>query len=185
MTHNAFKIRSGPKIPRLCKPVCAVTAANPELIEQATGWLTLQLGDTDLKSGIFSFDEYSHYYEKEMGAGLLKQFISFDRLVTPLFLSSFKRKCAAFERATTRDGARIWNLDPGYWADAKLILASTKNYSHRIQIGRRIFAELTLMFSKGKLTVLDWTYPDYCSDFGLNFFSEVRKKYLKQLEDTI
>ena len=144
--------------------------------------MTLQFGEPDLKSGIFPFDNYSHYYEKEMGTGLLKQFVSFDRLVTPLFLSAFKRKCAAFERVTARDGARIVNLDPGYWADAKLVLASTKNYSHRIQIGRRIFAELTLMFTKGKLSTLEWTYPDYSSELGLNFFSEVRKIYFKQLE---
>ena len=182
MNHNAFKIRSGPRIPRLCKPVCAVTAGNPELIEQAIGWLTLQLGETDLKSEIFSFDSYSHYYEKEMGSGLLKQFVSFNRLVTPLFLSAFKRKCAAFERATARNSARIVNIDPGYWADAKLVLASTKNYSHRIQIGRRIFAELTLMFTKGRLSALEWTYPDYSSELGLKYFSEVRKIYFKQLE---
>ena len=66
------------------------------------------------------------------------------------------------------------NIDPGYWSDAKLVLASTKNFSHRIYIGRRIFAEITLRYHKGELGFFDWTYPDYKNELALNFFAKVR-----------
>jgi hypothetical protein len=41
------------------------------------------------------------------------------------------------------------NLDPGFIEPSKLILASTKNFSHRIYIGNKMYAEVTLMYEKG------------------------------------
>ncbi|MCD6364830.1 MAG: DUF4416 family protein, partial [Planctomycetes bacterium] len=55
------------------------------------------------------------------------------------------------------------NLDPGYIDPAKLVLASMKNFSHRIYIGRGVYAEVTLMYRKSRWEPLDWTFPDYAS----------------------
>lgn len=172
---------AGTSIPRLVKPVAAVMAADSGLIDRAVDWLRGILGETDLESGLYAFD-FSDYYTQEMGPGLVKKFFSFAGLREPSLLAGLKRRTAAWERATARgNGARLVNIDPGYWADAKLVLASTKNYSHRIWIGRRVFAEVTLRFHKGELRPLEWTYPDYSDTPALEFFESVRRKYLKQI----
>ena len=170
------------RIPRLCKPVAAVMAGETSLIRKAAEKLSDVLGESDLASPIFYFD-YTNYYTDEMGPGLLKQFFSFRPLRPPEDLVWLKRRIAACERThRAPGGGRQVNIDPGYWADAKLVLSSTKNYSHRIALGRRVFAEVTLRYHKGKLQGLDWTYPDYRTPLALEFFEKVRKTYLKQIE---
>ncbi|MFC1537645.1 DUF4416 family protein [Gemmatimonadota bacterium] len=172
------------RIPRLIKPVAAVMAADRETISQALDWLSGELGPVDLTSESFTFD-FTDYYASEMGSNLIKQFFSFERLYPPELLAGLKRRCAAYERARVNsvNEARTVNIDPGYWSDAKLVLASTKNFAHRIAIGRRVFAEITLRYYKGKLGGLEWTYPDYLSPLALEFFQKVRMLYLKQITD--
>ena len=70
---------------------------------------------------------------------------------------------------------RTVNIDPGYVTLSKLVLATTKDYSHRIFIGRGIFAETTLRFLKGTFTAHETTYPDYRTPLAIDFFNEVRE----------
>ena len=69
------------------------------------------------------------------------------------------------------------NIDPGYLLHERFVLATGKNYSHRIYIGKGIYADLTLMYTKGKFEPLPWTYPDYASENIIDFLEKVRKKY--------
>ncbi len=178
---NGAKVSGTLRIPRLVKPVVAVMSADRELIPLATGRMSEILGEVDVESPAYVFD-FTDYYHAEMGAPLFKQFFSFRQLQKPEFLPHLKRKTAACERMNrTPGGGRPVNLDPGYWSDAKLVLASTKNYSHRICIGRRIFAEIILRYHKGKLQPMEWTYPDYRTTLALEFFEKVRKSYLQQI----
>jgi len=175
------KVAAKLRIPRLTKPVTAVTAGASALIVEAVERLSEILGEVDLSSPLFDFD-FTDYYRREMGPNLVKQFFSFERLRPPEDLVWLKRRTSACERAYRKpDGGRRVNLDPGYWSDAKLVLASTKNYSHRIAIGRRIFAEVTLRYHQGRLQWFEWTYPDYRTPLALDFFEKVRRKYLKQI----
>ena len=73
------------------------------------------------------------------------------------------------------------NVDPGYVAPSRLVLATTKDYSHRIYIGNGIYAEVTLIFRKGTWTPLDWTYPDYRTELALDFFLRVREVLFQSL----
>lgn len=176
-------MRAKNRISRLAKPVVAVMAQSVELIDEALGSLEGELGAIDLLGETYRFD-HSRYYQAEMGDELLKRFASFSRLAESGFLVRLKRRTAACERIYRSDaGARRVNIDPGYWSDAKLVLASTKNYSHRICIGRRVFAEVTLRFSRGVLTPLEWTYPDYRTAEALKFFARVRRRYFQQLAE--
>ena len=169
------------RIPRLVKPIAAVMSADGELIPLATGRISEILGEVDLESPAYLFD-FSDYYCAEMGEPLFKQFFSFQALQKPEILVLLKRKTAACERMhSSASRSRQVNIDPGYWSDAKLVLASTKNYSHRISIGRRIFAEITLRYHNGRLQPMEWTYPDYCTELALEFFEKVRRIYLHQI----
>jgi len=75
------------------------------------------------------------------------------------------------------------NLDPGIIEPSKLVLATTKNYAHRIYIGKKIYAEVTLIFEKGRWRPLEYTYPDYTQQVYLDFFARVRARLLEQLRD--
>ena len=78
-------------------------------------------------------------------------------------------------------GRRRVNLDPGYLLLERFVLASGKNFTHRIYIGQGIYADLTLMFQKGAFRTLPWTYPDYAARDMQSFLTQVRRKYAADL----
>ena len=99
------------------------------------------------------------------------------------FIKKYKEKTNEIEEEFAEQGNRCVNIDPGYLVSSRFILATGKEYSHRIYIGRRIYADLTLMYSKKKGFVpLEWTYPDYASETMISFLSKVRDKYLLDLK---
>lgn len=78
------------------------------------------------------------------------------------------------------DRRRI-NLDPGYLLPSRFVLATGKNFAHRIYIGRSIYADLTLIYEKGRFHTLPWTYPDY-ADAGLQaVLEQIRANYMDAL----
>ena len=73
------------------------------------------------------------------------------------------------------------NLDPGYIEQAKVVLASTKNFYHRIYLGGGIFGEVTMHFKNNTYQFFPWTYPDYKSKDYQDFFLRVRQIFRSQL----
>ena len=82
-------------------------------------------------------------------------------------------------RSAKHGESRPLNLDPGYITLAKLVLASTKDHSHRIYLGQGIYAEITLDLSRGGWQPSEWTYPDYRRADFHQFFVHCRD-YLKR-----
>ncbi len=135
----------------------------------------------DMDSGEFPFD-FTNYYSNEMGPLLLRRFGAFENLVDPQILPQLKIKANNIEDEYARkDGSRQVNLDPGYIEQAKLILATTKNFSHRVYIGSGIYGEVTLQWHRGRFIPQPHTYPDYQDPFTLDFLGRVREKYRSQL----
>ncbi len=79
--------------------------------------------------------------------------------------------------------ARAINLDPGYVESSKLVLASMKNFSHRIYLGQGVYGEITLMYHKGRWDALPWTFPDYASGRYHAFLTAVRQRLREQLQE--
>ncbi|RKY62700.1 MAG: DUF4416 domain-containing protein [Candidatus Latescibacterota bacterium] len=171
-----------PKLPEPVVLVVAVTAQNREILNRAKGELEGLFGPVAMESPVFPFD-FTRYYEDEMGPELIKQFAAFKRPFRPDDLASIKLLTNSLEdhMALNKDGRRFRraNIDPGYLALSKLVLATTKDYAHRIYIGKGIYAEVTLIFRKGMWQPLEWTYPDYRTDLALDFFGKVRKHLLR------
>jgi hypothetical protein len=119
-----------------------------------------------------------------MGSDLQKRFYSFERLVSPDSLPDIKNATIKIESEFCVDGKRTVNLDPGYLEESKLVLASTKNFSHRIYLRDNIWAEVTMRYARGKWITHDWTYPDYSQDLGIEFLSKEREIYKGQLTST-
>ena len=165
------------------KLICAVMRAPSADLESIGSALISRFGAIDLRSDKFDFT-FTDYYREEMGLGLTKQFYSFENLITPDKLSEIKNETVAIEAEHTIDGKRTVNLDPGYLEESKLVLASTKNFSHRIYLGRNIWGEITLRYVKGDFVGHPWTYPDYMTPIAFEFFKKAREKYREQISIT-
>ncbi|MBN2126324.1 MAG: DUF4416 family protein, partial [Deltaproteobacteria bacterium] len=137
-------------------------------------------GPTDWISPPLFFDR-TRYYEREMGWPLYRRLISFHDLIRPEDLVGIKARTHAIERTHLRDGAREINIDPGYVSLERLVLATGKNYTHRVYLSRGIYADLTLVFRRGSFSPLEWTYRDYADPGFIAFFNDIRERYKGQL----
>ena len=72
------------------------------------------------------------------------------------------------------------NLDPGIIEPSKLVLASTKNFAHRIYIGDHMYAEVTMTYNRGKWESFPFTFPDFKSGRYNGFLSNVRECVVRQ-----
>ena len=85
----------------------------------------------------------------------------------------------AIELEYAEEGKRKINLDPGILTEANIILATTKNRSHRIAIGKNLYGEVTLIYQNHKYNALPWTYADYKSEKVQDILLSFRKEYLQ------
>jgi hypothetical protein len=139
------------------------------------------LGPVQDRSEIFPWTA-SRFYEAEMGAGLLRRFVVFAPLFSPEMLADIKLGTQNIEdRYRDLRGRRRINCDPGYLEAGKVVLASTKNASHRIYLRDGIFAEVTLEYFNGAFHGSRHTYRDYLWPETLDFLGRCRSAYLKQL----
>jgi hypothetical protein len=171
---------SHPQPPALAKLVTGMFMRRRELFGQAAVELVASFGDVDIVSSWMPFD-YTRYYRKEMGEPLYRRMIVFSRLIGQDELSAVKLETNALEDRFRRQNNRQINIDPGYLLRERFVLASGKNFSHRIYIGRGIYADLTLIYRHGKFETLPWTYPDYADTPMTSFLSHVRAKYALDL----
>lgn len=143
---------------------------------KAVNKLSRIFGRVDFVSQEIDF-KCSDYYEAEMGRGLRRRIISFRKLVPMQDLYRFKLYTNRLEIKLSVCKARRINIDPGYLDLARLVLATTKDYAHRIFLRKGIFAEITLTFRGNSFSGNDWTYPDYRSQEYINVFNQIRKLY--------
>jgi hypothetical protein len=154
-----------------------------------------QWGPIALASNAFDFTE-TDYYQPTMGADLKKIFWVFERPIDPAQIAAIKRLTITWEhdfaamathgeavsdRSSPITESRPLNLDPGYLTTAKLVLASTKDHTHRIYCRDGIFAEITLFFRHGRWEHHEWTFPDYRRADYQAFFSHARE-FLKHTQ---
>ena len=169
------------RTPEPVAPIAGVMAIDRETLSEAKERLRDHFGEIAIESEVFPFT-YSTYYRREMGDGLLKQFVSFSEPMQRERLPEAKRAAGELEKTLGiyEDGElrRRANIDPGYLSLPKLVLASTKNYDHRIYLRDGIFAEIALRYRRGRFEPMEWTYPDYQTDLALAFFTSVRDSLL-------
>ncbi len=162
------------------KPIVGLLSNDIAAMDKASMALTRTFGRTDLESGTLDFT-HSDYYRKEMGSGLKRRFLSFQRLLSLKDIYKMKLKTNRLEEKFLKDGKRRVNIDPGYLDHAKLVLFSTKDYTHRIYLNKGIYAEVTLFYKDGRFNAWPWTYPDYRSDGYIGIFNSIRKLYADNL----
>jgi len=163
------------------KIFCGFIYKEEKVFEEAKIKLEERWGETDIEYGPFNFD-FTDYYEKEMGSDLKRRFISFEKLYLPEDAYEWKIFTNRVEKIFSENEKRKINIDPGYIDNSKVILLSTKDYYHRIYLGKGIYAEITLYYSEGKYNFFKWTYPDYRTENYINFFLKLRERYRCQIK---
>jgi hypothetical protein len=119
-----------------------------------------------------------------MGSPIYRYFLSFNTLIEAPAIAEIKIKTNELELAFASEWTQVKrpiNLDPGYMEQSKIVLASAKNYYHRILISRGIYAEVTLHYQGGAWQSFPWTFPDYASDRYRQYFLSLRNLYRAQL----
>jgi hypothetical protein len=115
-----------------------------------------------------------------MGPTLWRVLAGFSPSADPSLLVEWKRACDEVERAWAASDRfavkRPINLDPGYVDLGKVVLASFKDFAHRIYLGQGVYAEVVLGYRRHQFESMPWTYPDYRSPEYLRFFEEVRRR---------
>jgi hypothetical protein len=172
-----------PKPFALVKLIVGIISSKEIYLERAEEEISVLFGPVDLKSPIFPFD-LTNYYEEQMGINLKRIFLSFVELVPPGQLSAMKIRTNALEQKIRQDSGenfRVVNIDPGILTSSSLIMATAKDFSHRIPLAQGIYAHLEFLFSKQGIRILEWTYPDFRQESYQRFFLDVRKIYQEQL----
>ncbi len=149
--------------PKPAEPVklfVAVLYARESFLPRVRAALEERFGHIDYTSPRFDFPA-AEYYAEEMGAPLFRLFYSFSRLIDPSHLREIKHATNELERRFAREGKRTVNLDPGYVDFGKVVLASMKGHNQKIYLGDGVWADMNLLYEKGKFMPLEWTFPDF------------------------
>ena len=169
-----------PQEPKPAKLFVSVISSSVERLNATLSELAAHYGILDFVSPLLPFN-YTDYYCAEMGKVLFRRYASFDRLIRQEDLALIKVQTNGLEDEQTEEGNRLVNIDPGYLVAERLVLASGKNYGHRIYLSKGIYADLTLIYRDQDYQPLAWTYPDYREKEIRGWLRALREKYLLQL----
>jgi hypothetical protein len=158
-------------------------AGSENLLSAVRERLSMDFSAIVAASPVLPFDQ-TDYYSQEMGEHLLRQWVATEVPIHVRELVAIKHYTNSLERLYAQGEKRQVNIDPGYLTLSKVVLATTKDYDHRIYIGRGIFEEVTLGYRRRSgYEPWPWTYPDYRTDAAKEFFRTVRESYARQQGD--
>ena len=86
------------------------------------------------------------------------------------------------EASHSAQGRRRVNIDPGLLLRERFVLATGKNFTHRVYLGQGIYADLTLIYRRDAFQALPWTYPDYTDARLQAFLLRARSKLQRDLK---
>jgi hypothetical protein len=173
-----------PQPPLPAKRVCSVLSAELDSLWPGTlAALEALFGPADSVSEPLAFD-FTTYYDRELGSPIFRRFLSFALLTPQDDLVRAKLATNTLEaRLAGPDGRRRINCDPGILTQERLVLATGKNFTHRVYLGQGIFADLTLVFQAGSWQTLPWTFPDYASPAMRELLTAIRDRYRRDLRE--
>jgi len=169
-----------PSIPKKAALVVSVIYQKTPVRDEALRMLSEAFGAGATHPDVMAFDK-TEYYSIEMGAPLYRVLWIAGALFGRHRLPAIKLATNEIEkRLARRGGARRVNLDPGLLSAENFVLATTKNFTHRVYLRKGIYADLTLVYRKGEYTPLEWTYPDYASVEIRNVLKTWRNTYIRK-----
>jgi hypothetical protein len=158
------------------KYLVAILTGREELKDHVIDNLSDHFGPVDYVGNWHPF-AHTNFYSAEMGEGLKRMFVSFEKLMPPEYLYKAKAWCNKVEDRFREDGKRKVNLDPGYVDYFKLVLASGKFGGHKIAITKGCWADFIMTYSKGGWIPLPWCFPDFASGVYNEDLLEIRRLF--------
>ncbi len=149
--------------------------------EPAVKRIESEFGAVDYRSPCIDFT-FTDYYDREMGKGISRFFLSFADLVDPELLPDIKIKTNMIEESFSVEGRRTINLDPGIMDLNRLILATTKKSPHRIPLRKGIYGEITLAYRHKRFISFERTYPDFRTEQYHTILEVIRGLFKEQLK---
>lgn len=170
-----------PKIPPKALLFFSIFSQSKDLINEILCHLSKEFGEFFWMTPYMSFD-YTDYYCEEFGRDLIRVFVAMNDLVEQDSLVDIKIFTNKLEEKFSVNLKRLVNIDPGMISAERLVLATGKNFTHRIYLGKGIYADLTLIFQKKTFNPLPWTFPDYASDELISLFNSARNTYMRRIK---
>jgi len=165
------------KIPCRGKLVVSAIYRDARFLEAAIPRMAEILREVRPAGPEFPFD-WTEYYAEEMGSPLFRRFLVGEVPVPRDALPDIKIGLEQIERDLAVDGRRTVNLDPGLLTPENFLLATGKNFSHRVYLRDGVFADLELVFRGGEFRPMPWTYPDYASEEIRSLLRDLRRDHL-------
>ncbi|NDV18003.1 DUF4416 family protein [Pseudodesulfovibrio sp. JC047] len=168
---------STPKTPEPGLLILSILSAQwdtvwPELL----ALLEAEFGPVAEAGDLFVFDQ-TDYYDAELGTPIMRRLISFETLRPLDTLADIKMATNALEQRFADGEKRRFNLDPGFITLQSLVLATGKNFSHRIYLKNGIWADLTMIWQKKQWVTFPWTFPDYAGNDMKSRLTKLRQSY--------
>lgn len=161
---------------------CSIIYTHESVYQKIKNIFQKKFGAIDLESDIIDFN-FTDYYYPEMGKPLLRRFIVFKKLQDPGRFAEIKLFSIKVEKKFAHAAKRTANIDPGYLDQAKLVLTTTKDFYHRIYLGKGIYAEVTMYYRDGDFCTFPTTYPDYRRPDHKRIFLAARETYREQIKN--
>jgi len=148
----------------------AIMYSKKETYNKVKQILEEKFGNTKAESQPYNFDQFTSYYEKEMGKNLVKRFLIFKKEIQKLDLIEIKQQTTEIEKEFSINEKRTINLDPGYLNKEELTLASfKKGTNYKEDLGQGVYAHKVLEFKENP--IIFWhTFPDYRVKENQEFF---------------
>lgn len=172
------------------RPACfffAISSGREDYQPEVEAEIARRFGEISARTEVYSFSQFSRYYDREMGGPVWKYLVALERYRNPDELVEVKLFTEDLQGRSLRESpggrARLVNIDPGYLNGWQVVLATVKNSSHRIYLSSGVYCELTLRYKNNRYESMPWTYPDYAVPFVQEFLSARRAEYLSRCGD--
>ncbi len=166
----------------LVLPFCSMIYSHNQILKDAKKFIEKSFSQIVFSYGPVNFSGFTRYYEKEMGENLKKIYFFFEKIMNAENFHEYKILTNGFENRISPNNERYVNLDPGYITQAKFVLFTTKNRSHRIYIAKGIYAEVQLEYKKNSFTGLYYSHADYIQKDFINFANKAREYFRERIK---
>ena len=168
-------------LPGPVKPFVMVLYSSEDALAEALRMLGERWGGPDHVGGAQPF-ELTDYYEREMGPGLQRRAVSFERVAPSECLIERKVEAMEVEDSLRQPGGgRRTNIDPGYVDLQKIVLASSKEGPWKIHLGRGVHADLVARVVNRRLEPSPAAFADFRSGVYDEDLLAIRRIYKGQL----
>jgi hypothetical protein len=138
----------------------AVMYADEKVFEKAKAELVKKYGSIKAESSVYDF-KFTNYYEPEMGSGLKKLFLVFEKEISKKDLADIKFFITEIEKRYSKGNNRVVNIDPGYLSSTELQLATFKEKSFKEKIHEKVWIHKVLEFDGNNVKQFFHTFADY------------------------